>query len=71
MVATSHKWLVLQMCLVWLTEFWLFCKFKEPHMASGYYILDSTSREDKMPEKYKYRQSYCFYLESALTVKSI
>lgn len=37
-------------------------------MASGYYILDSTSREDKMPEKY--RQSYCFYLESALTVKS-
>lgn len=38
-------------------------------MANEYYILDSTGKENKMPEKYKYRHSYCFYLESALTVK--
>lgn len=36
-------------------------------MASGYYILDSTSREDKMPEKYNLIA--CIW--SALTVKSI
>lgn len=33
-------------------------------MASGYYILDSTGREDKSPRKKgEYRHFYCFYLE--------